>query len=63
MRFWLQAQRLLSAGQIDQEVDIDNGGATKKHKVRPALRHEGAGATCIEIHRPFLPMTPLASCA
>ena len=30
----LQAQRLLAAGQIDQEVDIDDGCATKKHKVR-----------------------------
>ena len=31
--FFLQAQRLLAAGQIDQEVDIDDGGATKKHMV------------------------------
>lgn len=29
----LQARRLLAAGQIDQEVDIDNSCATKKHKV------------------------------
>jgi hypothetical protein len=35
--FHLQAQRLLAAGQIDQEVDIENGCATKKHKVRCSL--------------------------